>query len=51
MLGRNITEMTQDRTLTPEGAWDEPGSSAFPWPMSDGGHDPFCNEGLSFTVL
>lgn len=51
MLGRNITEMTQDRTLTPEGTWDEPGSSAFPWPMSDGGHDPFCNEGLSFTVL
>ena len=49
--GGNITEMTQDRTLTPEGAWDGPRSSAFPWPINDGGHDPFSNEGLSLTVL
>lgn len=59
---QNITEMAQDRTLTPEGfgddfatqvpqAWEANRSSAFPWPVEDDGQDPFSTDGLLLILL
>ena len=59
--GKNITELPQDKTLTPEGvkhdfsthvplAWNESRSAAFPWPMGDDRPDSFNIEGLIVIV-